>query len=120
MAAGEFPLAVVYAHNIEVLKQKGAPVDWVNTLDPIVVSLHSIALSAKPNNPNAAQLFLDFVLSKKVQAMIRSFNRNPARSDIEPFSPKMDPRNLKLRVVPADMETRYKEYVEEFRRIFNP
>jgi len=118
VAAGEFPLALVYAHNIEVMKQKGAPVDWVNTLDPIVVSLHSIALSAKPNNPNAAKLFIDFVLSKKGQLILRSFNRNPARSDIEPFSPKMDPKKLKLKVIPADVETRYKEYIEEFRRFF--
>ena len=37
MAAGEFPLGVVYAHRIEEMKQRGAPVEWVNTVNPIVV-----------------------------------------------------------------------------------
>jgi iron(III) transport system substrate-binding protein len=118
MAAGEFPLAIVYAHRIEDMKKKGAPVEWVNTTDPIVASVTGIGISARPNNPNIAKLFIDFVLSKKGQEMIRSFNRIPARLDVEPLSPRMDQAKLKLKVVPPDMETRYKEYGQEFRRIF--
>lgn len=118
MSAGEFPVAIVYAHRIESMKKEGAPVDWVNTVDPIVVSIVGIGLSAKPNYPHAARLFIDFVLSREAQEMIRSFNRIPARSDVQALSPKMDQGKLKLKVVPEDMGTRYHEYVAEFRRIF--
>jgi len=118
MTAGEFPVAIVYAHRAEDMKKKGAPIEWVSTLDPIVVSVIGIGLSAKPNNQNAARLFIDFVLSKQGQETIRSFNRIPARSDIEPLSPKLDQTKLKLEVAPEDMGARYDEYVQEFRRIF--
>ena len=118
MAAGEFPLAIVYAHRIEGMKKKGAPLEWVDTLDPIVVSVSGIGISARPNNPNMARLFIDFVISKEGQEMIRSFYRITPRSDVEPLSPKLDPANLKLKLIPQDMATRYTEYVEEFRNIF--
>lgn len=118
MGAGEFPVAIVYAHRIESDKRKGAPVEWVNTVDPIVVSVNSVGLSAKPNNPNSAKLLIDFILAKSSQEKIRSFNRVPARADVEPPSPKMDQAKLKLRVVPQDTATRYNEYVKDFRSIF--
>jgi len=118
MNAGEFPVAIVYAHRIESMKKKGATVEWVNTLDPIVVSVNAVGLSAKPSNPNAAKLLVDFVLSKEAQEMIRSNSRIPARKDVEPLSPKMDQDKLKVRVVPPDTGMRFNEYVKEFREIF--
>jgi ABC-type Fe3+ transport system substrate-binding protein len=69
-------------------------------------------------NPNAAKLFINFVLSKEGQEMVRSFNRIPARSDVEPISPKLEQTTLKLKAVPQDMGSRYNEYVQDFRRIF--
>src|SRR5580765_2899995 len=39
MAAGEFPLGIVYAHRIESMKKAGAPVEWVKTADPVFVTL---------------------------------------------------------------------------------
>jgi iron(III) transport system substrate-binding protein len=118
MSAGEFPLGIVYAHRMEADKKKGAPVEWVNTVDPVVASVNSVGVSAKPAHPNAARLFVDFILSKKSQERIRSFSRVPARGDVEPPYPKMDQKNLKLRVVPHDTATRYNEYVKDFRAIF--
>ncbi len=118
MAAGEFPLGIVYAHRTESDKKKGAPIDWVNTVDPIVVTQHAVGIAAKPRHPNAARLLVDFILSKQVQEMFRSFNRVPARRDVELPSPKMDQAKLKLRVVPHDSATRYNEYVGDFRAIF--
>jgi len=119
MSAGEFPVAIVYAHRIESMKKKGAPVEWVNTVDPVVVSTNGIAISAKPKHPNAAKLFIDFALSKEGQNIIRNENRIPARSDVDPLSPKMDQAKLNFEVVPQDMSTRLKEYVERFREVFN-
>jgi len=118
MAAGEFPLAIVYAHRVEAMKKSGAPIEWANTLDPIVANVVGIGLSAKPKDPNTAKLFVNFTLSKEIQEMIRSFNRIPPRSDVEPLSPKMNLAKLKIKVVPHDMGMRYTEYVEQFRRIF--
>ena len=48
MNAGEFPVANFYAHRMESMKKKGANVEWVNTLDPIVTSVVGIGLDCAP------------------------------------------------------------------------
>jgi iron(III) transport system substrate-binding protein len=118
MTAGEFPLGIVYAHRVESDKKKGAPLEWVNTVDPIVASLHAAGLSVKAPHPNAGKLLIDFMLTKPAQELFRGLNRVPARRDVEPPSPKMDQSKLKIRVVPHDTSTRVNEYVSEFRTIF--
>jgi len=35
LAAGEFPLGLTYSHQAVSLKKKGAPVDWIRTMQPI-------------------------------------------------------------------------------------
>ncbi len=118
MAAGEFPLGVVYAHRIEEMKQRGAPVEWVNTVNPIVVTVNAAGLSTKPQHPNAAKLFYDFLLSKPAQQRLRTLRRIPARPDIEPFSPRMEQAKLKLQVEPSQTGPQFKQTISEFREIF--
>jgi len=118
MAAGEFPLSIVYAHRIEGMKQKGAPVEWVSTVNPIVVTLNSAGLSPKPAHPSVARLFIDFILSKPAQLRIRSLNRIPARADVEPLSPRMEQSKLKLKTTPAETGAEFKETIREFREVF--
>lgn len=119
MAAGEFPLAIVYAHRAEDLKSKGAPIEWVNTLNPVVAAINGVALSARPDHPNATRLFIDFVLSKEGQGIIRSFNRIPTRADVDPISPMMKQERLNLKRVPDLSSDDYNQIVKEFRTIFN-
>ncbi|HEX2226711.1 MAG TPA: extracellular solute-binding protein [Candidatus Binatia bacterium] len=118
VGAGETPLAWAYNFRIERMKNDGAPVEWIETFNPIVVTLSGIALSAKPNNPNAAKLLIDFATSKKGQEMIRGMRRIPARTDIEPLSPKMDQSKLKLKAVPKEVYANLDDYAREFRKIF--
>ncbi len=103
LGAGEFPLGL-----------RGAPVDWVRTAQPIVTGLKPIALSAKAQHPNAGKLFIDLVLSKEGQELIRSFNRIPDRGDVT--------SELKegTKLYPADPRwgDSYGKYVDEFREIF--
>jgi iron(III) transport system substrate-binding protein len=118
MAAGEFPVSIIYAHRIEDMKKKGAPVEWVSTIDPIVVSIQRIALSRKPPHTHAAELFIDFVLSKEGQEIMRSQGLIPARSDVEPLSQQMTQSKLKLKAVPQDFELSYHDHAQAFKRIF--
>ena len=118
MAAGEFPLAVVYAHRIEEMKQRGAPVEWVNTVNPIVVTVNAAGISAKPQHPNAAKLFYDYLLSKPAQQRLRSLRRIPARPDVEPFSSRMEQSKLKLQVEPPQTGPQFNQTIKEFREIF--
>ncbi len=119
MAAGEFPLGVIYAHRIEEMKQRGAPVEWSNTVNPVVATLNGAGLSLKAPHPNAARLYIDYLLSKPAQQRLRTLRRIPARSDVEPLSPKMDQSKLKLAIALRDSVEEYNASIKEFREIFS-
>ena len=119
MAAGEFDLSVNYAHTVEREKEKGTPVDWVSTLDPIPVDLHPVGIAAKAHNPNSAKLLMDFILSREGQMLLSKTARLPARPDVEPPFPSLDPKRLKLMPIPLEGTTRIlTDHVKEFRKIF--
>jgi ABC-type Fe3+ transport system substrate-binding protein len=118
LGAGETGLAWAYSFRIERMKREGAPVEWIETFDPIVVTISGIGLSAKATNPNAARLLINFATSKKGQEMVREMRRIPARGDVKPFAPKMDQSKLKLKAVPKEVYSGLDDHAREFRKIF--
>ena len=56
--------SAAYSQTFEVLKPAGAPVDWVY-LNPVFANIHPTGIATKAPHPNAARLFIDFVLSKR-------------------------------------------------------
>ncbi len=119
-AAGEFPLSIAYASRIEDMKAKGAPVDWVNTTDPVVGSPSVIAIAANAPHPNAARLFVEFALSQEAQSLIRSFDRVVANQDVPAPTPKLDFKRLKVFFVNTNVSDRYEEFQKDFHAIFRP
>src|SRR6185295_13496157 len=66
---------------VEDLKKRGAPIDWIALSPaPVVTSAHAIAV--KPPHPNAARLYLDYLLSREGQKAVLDTRRNVARSDL--------------------------------------
>jgi len=118
MAAGEFPLGIVYAHRVESMKKSGAPIDWAKTADPVFVTISPVAVAAKAHNPNAARLLMDFVLSKDGQTILRGANRISGRLDIEPLVPDMNPAKLKLFAIDSGVAEDLNRYSKEFREIY--
>ena len=118
VAAGEAPLGMPYANSTERFKRQGAPVDWVDTLKPIVTGLNYVGISAKSKNPNTAKLFVDFMLSARGQEIIRDRGRLPARSSVQPLSPKAHSTRLTLQRIPEEVYLRNSYFASEFRRIF--
>jgi len=117
MAAGEYPIAVfTNAHQIEQMKSQGAPVEWVATR-PILTTQTVVALPNRAPSPNGAKLYIDYVLSKEGQELLRSFNRLPARSDVEPNPPRLT-RGLKFSPYKGEWGEEYDKYAEKFRKIF--
>ena len=114
LVAGDFPLALVHAGEIEKEKQDGAPVEWVKTLDPIITSPSQVAISAKAPHPAAARLLVDFLLSKEGQRLIESRGRVPARTDLG-SNPGGE---LKIHYVHARLAPQFEQYEKEFRGIF--
>ena len=116
VAAGEIPIAIdLYADDVERTKKAGAPVDWT-ALDPLIV--HTIAGGINKNapHPNAAKLFMDFLLSEEGQRIYLSENRQPTRRGVTvPWMPK----NAKIHVNDPDIGDRVGDYQKLFAEIFS-
>ena len=104
LAAGEFPiLANTYLDTHVRIQKAGAPIEWVAGRNPIPASTHLLGIYAHARHPNAAKLFVDFLLSKEGQSLatnvIGSYPANPSVESelrkktvgysIHPVNPKM-------------------------------
>jgi iron(III) transport system substrate-binding protein len=118
LAAGEFPIAIVFPFEIEQLKRRGAPVEWSNSSDPIVTSINVVAHSIKAPHPNAAKVLINYILSEEGQTIIKNVSRVPIRPGVKPTVAKLDQSTLKIRYVPADMYRKIADYEKEFRDLF--
>jgi iron(III) transport system substrate-binding protein len=118
LAAGEFPIAVVFPFEIEQLKRRGAPVEWSNSSDPIVTSINAVGLSTKAPHPNASKLLINYILSEEGQTIIKNVSRVPNRTGFRPNVAKLDQSTLKIHYVPADMFRKIADYEKEFRDLF--
>ncbi|HWP57946.1 MAG TPA: extracellular solute-binding protein [Candidatus Acidoferrales bacterium] len=82
VVAGEADVEIDSTYSvIRPLMKNGAPVDWT-TLGPALVVPVAYGLAQRAPHPNAAKLFIDFVLSKEGQQLVLSFDRQSARSDL--------------------------------------
>lgn len=78
VGAGEVPVALtVYNSEVESLKRRGGPMDWV-AVEPVIGRPQGIALAKNAPHPNAALLFADYVLSPEGQELFNSMGRVPA------------------------------------------
>jgi iron(III) transport system substrate-binding protein len=72
LAAKEFAVGVcIFPDQVEELKGKGAPMEWVRT-SPILVLPSLISITRYPPHPNAAKLFIDYVLSDEGQRSVQA------------------------------------------------
>lgn len=78
VASGEIPLvATIYNHNMERLKEKGAPVEW-KALDPTFGRPNAVGMARSAPHPHAGMLFADFLLSREGQQILKKRKRVPA------------------------------------------
>jgi len=83
ISSGEVPVGLtMYQANIESLKQKGGPIDYV-PVQPVVARPQGIGVAKAAPHPAAALLFLDFVLSPEGQKMYESMGRVPASTKVK-------------------------------------
>lgn len=115
--AGEYPLIIAYAPTIQRETSRGAPIDWV-PLEPVVVQVNPVMLAANSPHPNAAKLFIDFILSKEGQKMLVGFRRVPVREDVEPDPPRLF-RGYKRIVEHPEEYKNFSETVKLYQEIFN-
>jgi iron(III) transport system substrate-binding protein len=117
VAAGEFKGALTaYSQTFEQMKPAGAPVEWVY-LNPVFANIHPTGLAAKAPHPNAGKLFIDFVLSKKGQELIRGMQRIPDRVDTPPEQARFIDV-AKPAFAPTEVLEEFERYAKMFHEIF--
>jgi len=85
----------------------------------MITAINAIAIPDKAPHPNAARLFIDFVLSKEGQGLLRGLRRIHARTDVPPDSPGLTQGVELIPTRPESMIENYNETVARFDEIFN-
>jgi iron(III) transport system substrate-binding protein len=98
VVSGEVPLALtVYNYKAEQLKNKGAPIDWF-TIAPAIARPNGVAVLRRAPHPNAAVLFLDFMISD-AQPLLLKRDYVPTSKKVETALNKMPIKFIDPKVV---------------------
>ena len=117
VAAGEAHMDIdIPAPSVDRVKKRGAPIEWV-AFPPAPASMVGIGLPAQPVHPNAARLYVDFVLSLEGQRILADMGRYLARVEI---MQEQAARLKGFRMVPVNPELgeHTAEYSKLMREIF--
>jgi ABC-type Fe3+ transport system substrate-binding protein len=76
----EMELDSTYSTALPLIKH-GAPLGWT-TLGPALLNAVGYGLAVRAPHPNAAKLFINFILSKEGQQVVLSLERQSARLDL--------------------------------------
>jgi len=117
LAAGEYPVNVIsYGHQVEYMKAQGAPLGW-SADEPVTTTGGATSLAKHAPHPEAAKLFIDFLMSKEAQEVITRFNRIATRVDVPPNPPRLL-KGLELAPVKPELGKILPRRIKQFREIF--
>jgi ABC-type Fe3+ transport system substrate-binding protein len=89
--AGEYAIGLEMNNtHAAISAAHGAPVKWV-ALNPVSETLQVVGLAKGAQHPNAAKLWLDFMVSKTGQTIMRENDYIPIRPEIEAKIPELKP-----------------------------
>ena len=116
LSGGEIALLVNnFLQNVIEAKRKGSPVEFL-ALDPVVSAAGLVGINRLAPHPNAARLFVDFVLSREGQELIVKTDRSSVRRDVAG-----NPLDLikNVRIVPSDigLGKNYVQIRDEYREL---
>lgn len=115
LAAGEYDLQIVaYWYRPHLMKKQGAPVDWI-AMEPAIVATHPISVVEKAPHPNAAKLFIDFVLSEEGQKIFIQKGRESARVGLKPEG---YPSHLKVTPSRMQLAEKLADYTRQYESLF--
>jgi iron(III) transport system substrate-binding protein len=98
--AGEIPLMIgVFSHDVDRMKPQNAPIDWF-VLPPAVILPSAVGVSRRAVHPNAAALFLDYMLTDG-QRFYTEVYRVPANKSYDTPVRRLVQRGESYRVVDA-------------------
>jgi len=116
LATGELMVGIVLDYKIRKAKAKGSPVDYVWPVEGAILIPSPVAIFNTSNNPEAAKVFVDYVLSKDGQkTLVELGNFIPVRTDVDP--PPDTPGMAEIKSIPVNWVS-IKEKTEELKDKF--
>jgi ABC-type Fe3+ transport system substrate-binding protein len=117
LESGEFDAApTVYGYLAENDKRAGKPIDYLNP-KPLLITLNPIGLVKNAPHPNAARVFIDWILSKDGQTFMASLGEQSSRTDV-PWNPRLWDPKQPFFVVQSPDSGKYNQVVQEFKSLF--
>jgi iron(III) transport system substrate-binding protein len=104
------------ASSVERMKERGAPIDWT-ALGPVPAIMVGAGIASGAPHPNAAKLFLEFLLSREGQKLMQTPGRHIARGDLANEQAAML-KDLKIVPVNPALAEKLNEYAKQMRAIF--
>jgi len=119
--AGEYPMGLdMNSSHAAISAAIGAPVRFV-PLDPVTMTMQIAGISRGAPHPNAARLFLDFMISRAGQEVFRDADYIPMRPDVPAKSPELKPEQggyQALMLSPEDIDANAEHWAKVFEDIF--
>jgi iron(III) transport system substrate-binding protein len=84
-AAGEFALAINYAHRLDQTIQDGAPLAWKPAVEPLIVEPQGMGVMRDTRHPAAAALFADWMLGPGQKILLEHSRYAVSRADATDF-----------------------------------
>ena len=119
--AGEYPMGLDMNSSHAVISAAlGAPVRFV-PLDPVTMTMQIAGISRGAPHPNAARLFLDFMISRAGQEVFADADYIPMRPDVAAKSPEVRPEQggyQALMLSPDDIDANSRHWAKVYDDIF--
>jgi ABC-type Fe3+ transport system substrate-binding protein len=91
--AGEYWINLMtFNHHTVISARKGAPTDWLK-VEPAPVTLDVLGLLKAAPHPNAARLFLEYLLSEEGQKVFQNNDYLPALPGVPAMVPELRPND---------------------------
>ena len=119
--AGEYPIVLqIFNHHSALSAKKGAPSQWLK-LEPVMVQTELHAITAAAPHPNAAKLFVEYMISKEGQTIFQKADYFPTRSDVPASMPELAPSTGGFKAVvmsPDDIARDYEKWAALYMEMF--
>jgi iron(III) transport system substrate-binding protein len=118
IAAKKYPVGLqIFNHHTFLERGRGHDIQWVK-MEPILSFSNNIGLVRGAPHPNAAKLFINFVLSPEGQAIIRDGRHIPASDSVDALEPGLKKGFRVNYVSPVMAAEKMKGWQAAYSRIF--
>ncbi len=119
--AGEYPLALNIFNNHAVISaERGAPCAWV-AMQPALGVFSVISVTKQAAHPNAAKLFVEFMISPEGQSLFRDANYIPVDPGVAPKDPGLRPGEATFRALfktPEEIDQSMPKWIAIYQDLF--